>query len=90
MERSGEIIVKNVTGSGSIEVNYDDEDMLLSDDDVLGYFTLEQLIELNECTRFLELTDELELYGYRNFFSDYDIERIFRVMRRIVRDCDVK
>jgi len=62
---------------------YDLKDVFDTDDDVTTQFTNWELLELAECTRFDELKSELELYGYYNYFTDNDVERIFRVMRKV-------
>lgn len=62
---------------------YEIEDVFLMDDDVLEYFNHEELLELAENTRFDQLQSDLELYGYYNYFTDNDVERIYRVCRKV-------
>lgn len=62
---------------------YMDEDVLDKDDEVLNMFSETELIELSyACDTMKQLEEELWDYGYYNFFTDNDLERIFRVMRK--------
>lgn len=58
---------------------YLEQDAFESDDDVREFFTSQELIELSQCRSLEELEDELELYGYYQYFTENDLERIFRV-----------
>lgn len=74
----------NATAGGSGKhIAYEDMDVFDSDDEVRNHFSDMELLELSECRRFDELEDELALYGYYDYFTDDDIERIFRVMNKI-------
>lgn len=65
---------------------YDEIDTLENDFDVAQYFSLSELLELSVCERWGELEDMLEDLGYFNFFTQNDIERIWRVMTKVRRD----
>ena len=56
-----------------------DVDMFDDDDDVRDFFTSAELVELSKCKNLQDLEEELELYGYVKYFSENDLERIFRV-----------
>lgn len=62
---------------------YDVVDVFDKDDDVVEQFTNWELIELSDCSTFAELQIELENWGYYNYFTDNDIERIYRVMYKV-------
>jgi hypothetical protein len=62
---------------------YKEQDLLESDDDVLQYFSDMELFELSANASLKELEEEIELFGYFNFFTDNDLERIYRVMRKV-------
>ena len=58
-------------------------DAILTDDDVESYIGKEVLIELNQrCHTIVQLEEDLIGEGYEAFFTDNDLERIFRVMRK--------
>lgn len=59
---------------------YHGQDIFTTDDEVLGMFEADELLELAHYTRFDDLQDELEDWGFYNFFTDNDVERIYRVM----------
>lgn len=62
---------------------YLEQDAFESDDDVLQFFTTRELIELAECQNLYDLEEELELYGYYQYFTENDLERIFRVAYKV-------
>lgn len=62
---------------------YLEEDMFENDDDVMDFFTTKELAELALCETLHDLEEELELYGYYQFFTENDLERIFRVAYKI-------
>ena len=62
---------------------YLEQDVLESDDDVIRLFTTNELVEFAYCNSLYELEEELELCGYVQFFTENDLERIYRVAHKV-------
>lgn len=73
----------SITTGGTEREYYGFDDALESVEDVKEYFTNWELLELAECTSYKELETELTIYGYQNFFSANDLEKIWKAMRQV-------
>lgn len=62
---------------------YLEQDALESDDDVICLFTTNELIEFAHCNSLYELEEELEFCGFTKYFTENDLERIYRVAHKV-------
>lgn len=68
---------------GKKKTDEDEENILETDDDVMYYFTTNDLWALGAFDTLEDLNDELDFYGYRDFFTEDDMERILRVAYKV-------
>jgi hypothetical protein len=90
IKTSGTSTTENTTVYTTDDI-YDVPDVFIRDDEVFEFFPEETLLEISDMVyTFAQLEEELTLYGYENYFSQNDIERIYKMMVRVTMDKEDK